>query len=323
MSHRSRRRQRDRKQKGKAENSPVPSLTDQSQIRPLTDQSQIRPDGAKRWMVKIYLCSLIFNLLIFIATPSLLYYRLSAVIPATSVPLSGVDILSDCGEEVRGLVSLSPAFEQGDVKVDVAVLDAKTMLKKCRRFQFILPGNTASHRYLLPMRIPHGSPPGTVPTGPRIPLHDVRRSPYGFDVLTVNLDEVPDFTGSIEYLWIEGVQRRSYAEYEIALPFFAVKMGEEPERGVKGFRVSMPVRQPYHLKEQSIAQNGRVPLVDRNLYLFEVVRGNSILDLTFQDERLVHWKEIYQTILIGFLGAGLSLLAAEIVAIARNYETLR
>ena len=318
MSNRSRRREqkrakkREQKRAKKREVKNTPARPVSKQALPLVPLIVTKTNR-----LSLYYYALVFTVLMFIILPGFAYYQLSSITPLVQTPSSGIDILSDCGEEVRGLVGLNPAFQYGNVRVNVAIKDAETMLKKCRRFQFILPGNTTNHQYYLPLGHVHDPILGIIPRNPRKPLPNVHRSPYGFDYVTVDLDELPDFVGTIEYVWLGGVQRRSYAECEIALPFYAMKMTNAPE-GTKEFSVEMPIRRPYQLKEQSIAFNGRKSVRDADFYHFDITRAASMLNLKFQNERLALWKDRYLTLLLGLLGAGLSLIAAEIVAIARN-----
>lgn len=262
--------------------------------------------------------SLITILLILL--PSICYLLLSSVSPTPHASLSGLDILTDCEDEIACTVMLSPYFSEEYVKVGVSIDNSEKIIKKCSTFKFILPGPTIRHRYKISNEF--SEEPGSVllrgiEDENRI-LEDVHREQYGYDILCIDLKKLPNFTGFIEYVWVKGIQRTSYSEYQMLLPFTATTSYNEKLKGVKRFRVSIPVDRKYRLREHSLELSGQKAIAQMFFYWFDVDSGRSTLHLVFEDHNRTQWKQHWQTLFIILFGVGIGLLITEVVSFIRK-----
>lgn len=245
------------------------------------------------------------------------YFFITATKPNSSNYLSGLDVLNDCGQEVSATVVLNPQFEDGTIRATIVIDDAKEVIPKCRLLSFVLPPMTTGHNFMLPT-LHDGKPVDPDPTrriqNAERPLSDIAHTALGNDILTVDLAQVPDFTGNVGFIWHTGLQRRNFSEWRLRLPFGAVRTEGDDRKGIRKFHVSMPISEEYRLKEKSVEPSAQRALENRSFYWFNIESDKPLLDLTFENEELAKQKERIKDICLVVLGVGVAVLIAELIA---------
>jgi hypothetical protein len=245
---------------------------------------------------------------LFIVLPASYYIYLTNISTYQPESLSGLDILNDCGRKISGAVTMQPDFKSANIHVGVSIANAEHILQQCKIIKFDFPGRTINHKYLLSAREPGdtGFDPSVGIVSPRKQLWDVQRLPFGFDEITVDLAKTPDFEGTIEFDWIQGLWKKSYAEYELNLPFYATMSEKDSLRNAEDFKISMVVNQKYHLKTSSLEPSSLKPLGPLLFTWFDIAPSKSVLDIVFEDESQAKWKDRLQNLCIALFGLGLA-----------------
>jgi hypothetical protein len=261
---------------------------------------------------------------VLIVAPLVGYILITHTTPSSASYISGIDILSDCDSDISGRLSMTPRFDDGTIEAILSIDDAKEIIPRCRSLTFVLPSMTANHHFMLPTL--HDGKPIDPDQQRRIqnakrPLSDITHSDLGNDIVKVDLSKVPEFTGNVAFTWLDGLQRLSYSDWHLRVPFGALKTSGDSRKGLQTFHVVFPALQEYRLKSKSIEPSSEKALQDSSFYWFDLTPEKSVLDLVFEDGELATRRDRIKDMCLVALGVGAAVFLGEYLAYKRKSMT--
>ena len=281
------------------------------------------PPVEVRKRFNILLITLPATAVFLVLIPAIGYYYLTAERSMPAPGLEGLDVVLGGDKPFSITVALSPHFAHAIIDAVVSINDSKEILPSCTDVTYIIPGISLNHRYLLPANFPRdkGFDSAQGIHSSRRPLENVKRDPFGSNVVMVQLQQTPDFSGAIEFLWDGCISRKSFSEYELLIPFCAAGRNGIEWNSSQSFRVSMLVRNDYRLVKHSVPVHGQKSLGEISIYWFDIQKSNSILHLIFESDRLKVAKQRWQWLCVVGFGLGLSVLVAQFVAMYKHHAS--
>lgn len=252
----------------------------------------------------IALCLILF--------PAIGLFLILAPTTSRNSPFSGFDVYTDCSIDPSILVSLQPFYKNSqDTLVTVSITGWDKNI--CNKLQINFPGTTYNHQYFIDAgyAIEAGVDPQTALT------HEYTRRDIdnlivnhdwiGQDIISFAPNELENFSGGVEFMWNQGVDKIGFGEFSLLLPFGAVNNGGTSLRSTQSFEVSLLVPDGYKLTSFTPDITRYKPFGNIAFYNFFIEGKNIPLSLTFQNPALENRKEIFLIFLSTLFGIGLTM----------------
>jgi hypothetical protein len=219
--------------------------------------------------------------------------------------LSGFGVLVADPSAVKVQLALKPDFRTLDIEVSVLVSSPDTLATTAPQAVIVFPGFTIGHRYAL-------SAEGDSPIGRRVEApegvvtHDPR---FGEDRISVRPLRKGDSTVMMEFIWVHGLSRTGFAEYQLLLPIGPLGREDDSTLTVlPTFGASMSVSPGIRPQPVSPAPAGMRVLGDLSIIYYHDCATNLPLEVLFERPLLSQTKE-FALVLVGvLLGTGATIL---------------
>jgi hypothetical protein len=223
---------------------------------------------------------------------------------------SGLDIFHDCQQDLTILVALKPFYENTqDVLVTLSIGGWDKNV--CSKLQINFPGTTYNHEYFIDAgyAIEAGVDPQTALskeyTRRKIENLEVNHDWTNQDIISFPPNEQKDFSGGVEFIWIQGMEKTSFSESSLLLPFGAINSGETTLKSIDKFEISVQTPDGHKLTAYEPEHTGYKPFGNISFYNFSIEGNRTPLILKFQNPALENNKEIMIMFLSTLFGIGL------------------
>jgi hypothetical protein len=239
--------------------------------------------------------------------------------------LSGFDILHDCTADLTVLLGLIPSENTRDVKVAVSINDWEKIKDTCNSVNIYFPGYTYNQQFLPNLGSIENI--GAIPAeGMGIPISneaEIIHDPSLYqDIIRIKPKESKNFSGTVEFHWLNGLNKTGFGTFSLLLPFHAIiGDNERTLTGTKAFEVSLVSPSGYDLTSAAPGPSTFKPFADIAFYYFNLEAGNTALSITFSNSSLEHSKDLLLILFSALLGVGLTLVFERMLARLDNKKT--
>ncbi len=267
--------------------------------------------------------SIYFIVIFLFLIPGYIYLKYTSYSYESYTSGSGLDVQSDCKIQPEISTTIKISKYSLNTWVDIGILNYKEINDGCSFFKFIIPGEIANFGIQLPNETP--LTPETMgynwePKWKRIEY--MYRSPFRYDVVTIRKKEHPEFIGIASYIWVNRLEKISYSERRLKVPFFAPIDGNDKTNYTEIKKSQLMISTPSDavIRDMSHPMSNRKMITTYALNWFDIDRENSVFEATIKFDDLAGHQTLMVNLSLLLLGAGLALLIERIVGALRKYQ---
>lgn len=242
--------------------------------------------------------------------------------------ISGFDVFYDCGIKPKIFLVLLPIHNSNDIRVVVHIENWSDIHATINSYTVFFPGITYNHKYLLIAEKFPEKPTLSPDEMEGLSRKSTRRN-FTSDMETIwdqafyqtiikfNPQKINDFCGGIEFIWVNGLERFSYSEAGIILPFQTAKPVGFQLNSVKKYKLQVFAPFRYNLRSSGPQPERFQILGEYAYYQFAINVTKTDFYINFNNEKLSRQKNYLIIIFSTLLGVGLALIVTQIISILR------
>jgi hypothetical protein len=242
--------------------------------------------------------------------------------------LAGFDIVYDCTDLPTVFVALTPISDLPAIRVDVYIENWKQLGDNCTEIQVYFPGVTYDHMYLVAAELPQTSTPSydewqaLTYEATRVPLVSGMELIWDpllcQDIMRIRPQQLVDFVGAIEFIWMDCYRNVGFAGRGIFLPFTAPMPVGVQVSAVQNYSLFVWCPSGYDLISSRPAASRFQLLGDRGYYLFDIDTSTTDFYAVFESNSRARMLDYLLILLSTLFGIGLALTVQEAMAFIRN-----
>lgn len=240
-------------------------------------------------------------------------------VPRRFGSLSGFEVLHDCSQNLTSFIGLWPLPDSLDIQVSVAIENWKEIAEEVSLIEVHFPGFTSDHCYVTELKDLENFTDFSQFQRDLSDHMEFRRDYFNVeDIFSIYPKFLDDFTGIIEFIWMEGFERPNIEKLELLLPFQASFSSQGTQLNhLRDYTLEIWVPEGYTLTSSTPQPSRLQFLGDRKRYRFEIDLYKTDLHMSFENPDLSREKSFRLLILSSLFGLGLTLIIREIIQVVR------
>lgn len=238
-------------------------------------------------------------------------------------PIEGLDILSDCKTKPDVSAMMTITEDSLNIFTTIAITNYEKIKNECNFIKYFIPGKIKSLSYqIIQTNVQKIDKNFKLEKPKYINITSFKRDPFGYDIITINLNKYPKYSGIVNFQWENELEKTSYGSRHINIPLFSQTNNINDDNNytkLKNFHFFFNIPSGTIVKNLSHNPKNKLGLGKRIWYDFTIDKNNTIFEVDLDFPKLLKWQNIIINISLLFLGAGLALL----IEILINYLSFK
>jgi hypothetical protein len=241
---------------------------------------------------------------------------------------SGLDVLSDCTESPKILMSM--ILQETRAKVSLSIENWREINESCNTLRIHVPGTISLPLYASKIQEPPSNQPTATPDPKQLP--EAYALPVGFgkeltylpnyhgfgvDVLEFHPKNLDGFVGNVEFTWLNILEPLNYYSEGLYIPIRSIQIAGDTLRPTQSFKFSIISPKDY-LFEKSIPEASAYQNIAKKEFLAFEINTTTDLAIWYTNSTRQKYQNFILLIFTAIFGIGITLLFEDLISRLRK-----